>query len=481
MKSYSGVFLLCAFGLSSTSVWCQTQKPAAPKTPAMQTGILLVRSDKAASLLIDGKGAGDLEAGGFLKVSAVAGEHFLEAREKGVECKWEKKVTIPAGTQVAEEVDFAAACPPNPAAGSPAPSPAIVAPPPIVARTAVVDPKIQEARELHDRGCLLTFMQRASEAVTFLEKAASLMPETDDRCLDLARRMKKGAQEKLTACENSQIPSAPDKKGSASAMKPNCRADRGSFGIVVGDFEGGTGAVNSDLSLMQIPGVHPSPSFAALLYRQRAQYDDALGNRMAALRDLQTALDWSQREPKADDGWIYFYRAAILEGMGNLQGAVEDCRAFLTFTMAAYDYPQEYCKKWIADNPSSPNAGPVALATQPHAMPPAQTTQPTISQEIQAVTGGAYAPLPPIQSSGVRSRNGIGTFEVKNDTVYTLTVLFSGPSENRVEVAPNGSISTTLPSGRYKIVGRVNAPNVMPAYGEYDFDATIAGLEFYIR
>jgi hypothetical protein len=75
----------------------------------------------------------------------------------------------------------------------------------------------------------------------------------------------------------------------------------------------------------------------------------------------------------------------------------------------------------------------------------------------------------------------MAVFEVKNNTPYTLTALFSGPIERRVEVAPRGSISIDLQPGSYKLVGRVNAPNVLPSYGEHVFDASSTGVVFYIQ
>jgi hypothetical protein len=50
---------------------------------------------------------------------------------------------------------------------------------------------------------------------------------------------------------------------------------------------------------------------------------------------------------------------------------------------------------------------------------------------------GAYSSLPPIHTVGAQAPgNGMATLEVKNDTVYTLTTLFSGPIDQRLEVAP---------------------------------------------
>lgn len=128
----------------------------------------------------------------------------------------------------------------------------------------------------------------------------------------------------------------------------------------------------------------------------------------------------------------------------------------------------------IPERPAAGSASPTG-ATESTA-----SAQPTISQEIDTVRSGVYSPLPPIQSSGVPCRNGMCVFGVKNDTAYSLTVLFGGPSEQRVELAPSGSTSVSLLSGSYKIVGRVNAANVAPSYGDYVLDATSAGIEFYI-
>src|ERR1035438_3948376 len=114
--------------------------------------------------------------------------------------------------------------------------------------------------------------------------------------------------------------------------------------------------------------------------------------------------------------------------------------------------------------------------------PTSLPTEPTIAAEIEAVRNGRYTPLPPIQSTGAPATgNGMAVFEVKNNTPYTLTALFSGPIERRVEVAPRGSISIDLQPGSYKLVGRVNAPNVLPSYGEHVFDASSTGVVFYIQ
>ena len=114
--------------------------------------------------------------------------------------------------------------------------------------------------------------------------------------------------------------------------------------------------------------------------------------------------------------------------------------------------------------------------------PAAPSSDTTIRAEIEKIRTGKYTSLPPIQRTGATtSRNGMAVFEVKNDTAYALTALFSGPIERRVEVAPGSSVSVELPPGAYKLVGRVNALDVLPSYGEHTFDQSSSGLRFFLQ
>ena len=117
--------------------------------------------------------------------------------------------------------------------------------------------------------------------------------------------------------------------------------------------------------------------------------------------------------------------------------------------------------------------------------PSSQTSGGSISEEIEKIRSGEHVPFPPIQpiggASSSASANGMGAFAVRNDTSYTLTVLFSGPTERRVEVVPGGSSSIELLPGSYKVAARVNTLDVSPSYGEHVFDRTSAGVTFYIQ
>lgn len=131
---------------------------------------------------------------------------------------------------------------------------------------------------------------------------------------------------------------------------------------------------------------------------------------------------------------------------------------------------------------SKPESGP-SPAQRPGTT--SQTSGGSISDEIDKISSSEHVPFPPIQPIGATSSsaspNGMGAFAVKNDTPYTLTVLFSGPTERRVEIAPGGSLSIELLPGAYKVAARVNAPDVSPSYGEHVFDRSSSGVTFYIQ
>ncbi len=115
-----------------------------------------------------------------------------------------------------------------------------------------------------------------------------------------------------------------------------------------------------------------------------------------------------------------------------------------------------------------------------------------VREEIDRVyLSGSYVPLPTIRPASPNLGTGnpptaggvasMSVLDVKNDTAYTLTTLFSGPAERRVDVGPGGSVSVELSPGTYKVVGRVNAPDVQSSYGEHVFESGRSGIEFYIQ
>jgi len=154
--------------------------------------------------------------------------------------------------------------------------------------------------------------------------------------------------------------------------------------------------------------------------------------------------------------------------------------------------PSRPSKRLVLTKIQTPDQSTVLLrigANQQVSGPPdmpgvAQQGNPGISvvDEIAAVVkSGRYAALPtPVIQPGVVTPAGSALLTVQNETAYTLTVLFSGPGERRIEIAPRSSTSVNLTSGTYKVLGRVNASNVLPSYGEHQL-AGAASIRFYIQ
>ncbi len=107
---------------------------------------------------------------------------------------------------------------------------------------------------------------------------------------------------------------------------------------------------------------------------------------------------------------------------------------------------------------------------------------PSISQELDQIRRNRNSPLPPLESAPtVSSGNGMSALELRNQTGYTLTALFSGPTERRIEIGPGGSSSVELQPGTYAVAARVNSPNVIPMYGDRVIQAGGWRETFYLE
>lgn len=106
----------------------------------------------------------------------------------------------------------------------------------------------------------------------------------------------------------------------------------------------------------------------------------------------------------------------------------------------------------------------------------------TISNEIDGiVASGRYRALPQAQSTsiGISAQSSIS---IDNRTAYELTVLLAGPIERSLAVSAGGSQTVELPPGNYRVVGKVNAPNVLPFFGSQTYaTGTSYSESFYIK
>lgn len=124
------------------------------------------------------------------------------------------------------------------------------------------------------------------------------------------------------------------------------------------------------------------------------------------------------------------------------------------------------------------SSGPVP--SQPGSVP----TQTDIRGEIDSIArSGQYSPLPDAQLGIAKNPNATtATRIIRNDTMYALHLLMSGPVDRKLDLPPNGSISIELPPGSYRVAARVDSSGVQPFYGvqvlEVGIDYT---SQFYIK
>jgi len=271
------------------------------------------------------------------------------------------------------------------------------------------------------------------------------------------------------------------------------------YGYEAGEYRRAAAAITTNIDTSeQVARTNPSLGSFAMTdrdhYQKRALSLYAIGNSLAAIRDLQTSMALWKKNPDANEFRNYFYRAVILSDAGDAKGAMDDCRIVLTFKEFDPKFRASYAKTYCTNLIAAPQAGEVSTAVLSRAAGSLDSgssrTSPqppggSVSDEIERIRNGEHVPFPPIQAIGGTSSSaspsGIGAFAVKNDTAYTLTVLFSGPTERRAEIRPGASLSIDLLPGSYKVAARVNAPDVSPSYGEHVFDRSSSGVTFYIQ
>jgi hypothetical protein len=95
----------------------------------------------------------------------------------------------------------------------------------------------------------------------------------------------------------------------------------------------------------------------------------------------------------------------------------------------------------------------------------------SIRESIDAVArSGRYSTLPP--PTGSRGGgSGSPKLKITNSTSYGLTVDFAGAVERSLKLASGQSVEIELAPGSYRVLGRVDAPNVLPFLGDHNYEA----------
>lgn len=92
---------------------------------------------------------------------------------------------------------------------------------------------------------------------------------------------------------------------------------------------------------------------------------------------------------------------------------------------------------------------------------------------------GNYGQLPLMDKTGY-GESAYTTVTVKNDTQYTLTLLYSGTESKRIVINSHGSQNVQLKSGSYRIVASVDASRVRNFAGKEDLTGGSYSVSYYI-
>lgn len=104
-----------------------------------------------------------------------------------------------------------------------------------------------------------------------------------------------------------------------------------------------------------------------------------------------------------------------------------------------------------------------------------------IDLEVAEIARGQHSVLPPQHSNAYQyNRTGIAEIEIKNDTAYPLTAMYSGRESEKVIIPAHERRTIQIRSGEYAIAVTTTQPNVTPFYGKESIDSGKYQVTYYI-
>lgn len=462
----SKALLVLAFA-SVTSSFSQTQKSTAQQHAMDNHGTLAIEADASGTLLIDGQRRTAIAVGKVAVSNLMPGQHIVELDDAKGNLIWKETVTVPKGEQVVRQirggrsVAAAVGSPPHPGAeGRDNQLPVATGDYPNSVAAAIV--RIVEAansgsgfsqikgRLLRGDGSDLNSIwtigfdvpgfscflypgtKGEANSVNVIKDHVSCSPPTrqveatPDKYLSIARALDQ--QLKLTAAVRCQ--SKPE-----LALVPD-----------------GNGLPNSIHSFL-----FGWATGRAYIHQELDQY-------------FQTG---SQGEPKGS------FRMSIMVARPDLSFPV-DRKPSPFLHECDFDYSDLRANFGdLRGNEFDSPGGPFGTALSSAQVGGVNNS---VAGQIDAVLrSGQYTGLPPAQRIGSVG-SGQPTLSIENRTSYLLTVLLAGPVEQSVSVASGATQKIVVPAGSYRVLGRVNAANVLPFYGNQDYSSgTEYSESFYIQ
>ena len=103
-----------------------------------------------------------------------------------------------------------------------------------------------------------------------------------------------------------------------------------------------------------------------------------------------------------------------------------------------------------------------------------------VDMTVQNVFGtNSYGKLPSMNKT-YYNKSSTSKISVKNDTGYTLTIMYSGPDSRRLVIPQHSQKSITLVNGTYRIAASVNASDVNPFAGTETLTGGGYDVSYYI-
>jgi len=119
------------------------------------------------------------------------------------------------------------------------------------------------------------------------------------------------------------------------------------------------------------------------------------------------------------------------------------------------------------------------LELYPHGAHASIADKKVIDHTVDMIYAGDHGSLPSMDRR-YYGQGSTSSITVKNDTQYTLTLLYSGPSSKRLILDPNERRTITLTNGNYRIAASVNTSSVRSYTGEESLYGGGYDVSYYI-
>jgi hypothetical protein len=124
---------------------------------------------------------------------------------------------------------------------------------------------------------------------------------------------------------------------------------------------------------------------------------------------------------------------------------------------------------------------PTTPVSQGSAVPASDPDAKQIDAEVSAIMAGQHGQLPPPQQVRTDPQAQTAVVAVKNDTRYTLRVLYSGPTSRRIVLSPGATRQADFGVGMYRVAATVDEPSMVPFAGTHTLKGGLYSSRFYIE